>query len=177
MIDIHTHLIPNVDDGAKNFDIAFRAFEEAVDVGFTDIVLTSHYISNSVETDSNKLVLEKEKLQKEIKDKNINLKLYTGMEIYISDDLPKLIDEKKVLTLADSKYILIELPINNKIYFLDYIIGSLREKSLKIILAHPERYLVVKENPDIVEEFIEKGCLIQCNLGSILFKRYTKPEY
>ena len=66
MIDIHTHLIPNVDDGAKNFDIAFRAFEEAVDVGFTDIVLTSHYISNSVETDSNKLVLEKEKLQKEI---------------------------------------------------------------------------------------------------------------
>lgn len=168
MIDIHTHLIPNVDDGSKGVDVSINAFKEAIDAGFSDIILTSHYIPEYNETEPNRLVSEREKLQKKLEENNLNLKLHSGMEIYVSDNLSDLIDKKSVLTLDRSKYILIELPMNSKIYFLDFVIGSLFERGLKVILAHPERYLVVKDNPDLVEEYIQKGCLMQCNFGSIL---------
>ena len=168
MIDIHTHLIPNVDDGSKSLDMSFNSFEEAIDVGFTDIILTSHYIPEYNETVPDELISKKESLQKELEENNLNLKLHTGMEIYISDDLPEIIDEKKVLTLENSKYILVELPMNSKIQYLDFIISELQQRDLKIILAHPERYSFVKENPDVVEDYIQKGCLIQSNFGSIL---------
>ena len=168
MIDIHTHLIPNVDDGSDSLETSLNSFKEAIEAGLTDIILTSHYIPDYNETSPSELVSETKKLQKELDERNLNLKLHTGMEIYISDDLPKRVDEKQVLTLADSQYVLVELPMNTKIYFLDYVVESLLRKNLKVILAHPERYLIVKDDPDLVEDFIEKGCLIQCNFGSIL---------
>ena len=168
MVDIHTHLIPNVDDGSKSQDMSFNSFEEAIDVGFTDIILTSHYIPEYNETIPEELISKKESLQNEIDDKKMKLNLHTGMEIYISDDLPERFDEKKILTLNKSKYILVELPMNSKIQYLDFIISELQQRDLKVIIAHPERYLIVKENPDLVEDFIQKGCLIQSNYGSIL---------
>lgn len=168
MIDIHTHLIPNVDDGSKSIEMSMNSFKEAIDVGFTDIILTSHYIPEYNETISDELVSKREELEKELEEKNMKLNLHSGMEIYISDDLPEIYDEKKILTLENSRYILIELPMNSKVQYLDFIIGELLQRNLKVILAHPERYLFIKENPDKVEEYVEKGCLMQSNFGSIL---------
>ena len=115
MIDIHSHLIPNVDDGSKSIENTFEAFEEASNVGFTDIILTSHYKPDSFEPKPDELIFWKEKLQEILDNKNIGLKLYSGMEIYISEELPDLIEKGKILKLANSKYILIELPINSKV--------------------------------------------------------------
>lgn len=168
MIDIHTHLIPNVDDGSKNVETTFDIFNEAEQAGFTDIILTSHYITDYNETDKNELTFWKDSLQKILDEKDINLKLHSGMEIYISEEIEELIKEEKLLTLARSRYILMELPMNTTINYLDYIIYFLDSIGLKLIIAHPERYLYIQENPELVKKYIEKGCLIQCNYGSIL---------
>lgn len=168
MIDIHTHLIPNVDDGSKNIETTFEIFNEAQQAGFTDIILSSHYITNYYENDKNELVFWKDSLQKILDQKNINLQLHSGMEIYISEEIEELIKKEKLLTLAKSKYILMELPMNTMINYLDYIIYFLENIGLKLIIAHPERYAYVQENPTLVEKYIQKGCLVQCNFGSIL---------
>lgn len=170
MIDIHTHLIPNVDDGSKNVDITFKTFEEAQKVGFTDIILTSHYIPEYNETKKEELTFWKENLQEVLKSKNSNLKLHLGMEIYISENINEFIEQGKLLTLANSKYILMELPMNTTVNYLNYVIYFLESIGLKLIIAHPERYRNVQKTPDIVKEYIEKGCLMQCNYGSILGK-------
>ena len=168
MIDIHSHLIPNLDDGSKSIENTFEAFEEASNVGFTDIILTSHYKAEYYETKPVELTFWKDELQKILDSKQENLKLHSGMEIYISEALPDLIEKGKLLKLANSKYMLIELPINSKVNYLDYIIYYLETVGIKLILAHPERYRIVQEKPELIEEWVKKGCLIQCNFGSIL---------
>lgn len=176
MIDIHTHLIPNVDDGAKNVEITFKAFEEAKKVGFTDIILTSHYIPEYNETEKEELTFWKENLQEVLNNKNNELKLHSGMEVYISENVNELIEQQKLLTLANSKYILMELPMCATINYLDYVIYFLENIGLKLIIAHPERYRNVQENPNLVKEYVEKGCLMQCNYGSILGKYGKKSK-
>ena len=94
--------------------------------------------------------------------------LHSGMEIYISNKINELIKENKVLTLSDSRYMLIELPLSTTVNCLDYILYFLQSISIKPIIAHPERYKCVQEDPEIVQDYIDKGALIQCNYGSIL---------
>ncbi len=90
------------------------------------------------------------------------------MEIYISNQIEELMQKNKLLTLANSRYMLIELPIASNVQYLDYVIYYLEAKGIKTIIAHPERYKCVQKDPSIVEEYIEKGCLMQCNYGSIV---------
>lgn len=168
MIDIHSHLIPGVDDGSKSVEDTFIMFEEAEKVGFTDIILTSHYLTDYYETRPEELVFWKDKLQEALDKSNKNLKLHSGMEVYISEDIDKLIKENKLLMLVNSKYILIELPMATEVKYLEHIMYFLESMGIKFILAHPERYKSIQKDPSILEKYIEKGCLIQCNYGSIL---------
>lgn len=168
MVDIHSHLIPNVDDGSKSVEETFMLIKEADRTGITDIILTPHYIVNSYEQNANTLILLKDKLQQILDKDKINVKLHIGMEVYITDNLIDLLKQNKLLTLANSKYLLMELPLNTNVQYLDMVIFKLIENNIIPIIAHPERYKFVQEDPSKVRELIDSGCLIQSNIGSIL---------
>lgn len=168
MIDIHSHIIPNVDDGARSVEETFNILKEAQEAGFTDVILTSHFLLNYYETNAQELIFWKEKLQEVLKKQGIKINLHSGMEIYITNQMEELLENKKILTLANSRYMLIELPLATNVKYFDYVVYYLEAKGIKPIIAHPERYKCVQKDPDIVEEYIEKGCLIQCNYGSIV---------
>ena len=164
MIDLHSHIIPNVDDGSKTFDESIEILNEAKKVGFSDVILTSHFIPEYNETKIEELISLKEDLQKNCD----SIKLHSGMEVYITERIEKLLNNKKILTLAGSNYLLMELPLSNHVNYFEYVIYVLQSKNIIPIIAHPERYLEVQKNYKLVEEYIEKGCLIQCNYASIL---------
>lgn len=168
MIDIHSHIIPNVDDGARSVEETFNILKEAQEAGFTDVILTSHFLLNYYETNAQELIFWKEKLQEVLKKQGTKINLHSGMEIYITNQMEELLENKKILTLANSVYMLIELPLATNVKYFDYVVYYLEAKGIKPIIAHPERYKCVQKDPDIVEEYIEKGCLIQCNYGSIV---------
>lgn len=168
MIDIHSHIIPNVDDGARSVEETFNILKEAQEAGFTDVILTSHFLLNYYETNAQELIFWKEKLQEVLKKQGTKINLHSGMEIYITNQMEELLENKKILTLANSGYMLIELPLATNVKYFDYVVYYLEAKGIKPIIAHPERYKCVQKDPDIVEEYIEKGCLIQCNYGSIV---------
>ena len=168
MIDIHSHIIPNVDDGSKSIDETVKLIKEAVDAGFTDVILTSHYIPQGYETDAKELTIWREKLQDAITKENISLNLHTGMEVYITEEIVDSLEQGKLLTLANSKYLLIELPLNTKVQYLSDIIFRLINKNIVPIIPHPERYSIVQKDPSIVKSWINQGCMLQCNFGSIL---------
>ena len=168
MIDIHSHLIPNVEDGAKSPEETIELIKEAREAGITDIILTPHYIINSYEQNAETLILLKDKLQQIINSENIKVNLHIGMEVYITDNLVEILKQNKILTLAGSKYLLMELPLNTNVQYLDMVIFKLIENNIIPIIAHPERYKFVQEDPSKVRELIESGCLIQSNIGSIL---------
>ena len=168
MIDIHSHIIPNVDDGARSVEETFNILKEAQEAGFTDVILTSHFLLNYYETNAQELIFWKDKLQEVLKKQGTKINLHSGMEIYITNQMEELLENKKILTLANSRYMLIELPLATNVKYFDYVVYYLEAKGIKPIIAHPERYKCVQKDPDIVEEYIEKGCLIQCNYGSIV---------
>ena len=168
MIDIHSHIIPNVDDGARSVEETFNILKEAQEAGFTDVILTSHFLLNYYETNAQELIFWKEKLQEVLKKQGTKINLHSGMEIYITNQMEELLENKKILTLANSRYMLIELPLSSTVKNLDYVLYFLESISIKPIIAHPERYKCVQENPELVEEYINKGALIQCNYASIL---------
>lgn len=168
MYDIHCHILPGVDDGVKNLQDSLEMCKIAWEDGVNTIIATPHYIDKESEIDPLHLLDKVDSLNREIKGKSFGLNILPGMEIFIAPDLAKLYEDGKIITLNMKRYMLIEFPLYNSLptYLFDMIF-SLELKEVTPVIAHPERCNVIIENPGILYRFIEKGCIIQVNAGSI----------
>lgn len=167
MIDIHSHIIPKIDDGSKSMEESYKMFEAAMKAGFTDIIATPHYIEEHYEVNVVKTHAIVEAMNRVIKEKGLQIKIHPGNEIYITQNIVKLIEDKKASTLANSKYILFELPMNNIINYLEDAIFKIKASGLIPVIAHPERYRYIQKNTNFVGELIKNGVLFQANFSSI----------
>ena len=169
MIDFHSHILPNIDDGSTSIGETINLIREASQVGFTGIISTSHYIQGYYEfncQDRKKLL---EFVEKKITENNIqNVKLYLGSEIYFSPEIEELIKSGKASTINNTRYVLFELPMNTKPLFVKEVVYKLIENGYIPIIAHPERYSYVQEDIKYAEELARIGALFQSNYGSII---------
>ena len=168
MIDIHTHIIPNIDDGSKSVEETFNLMKEAEEAGFTDIILTPHYITNYYETPGSEVKFWTESLQNIINQKGLEIQLHSGMEIYIFEELGELLRSGQIITLANSNYVLIEFPMSTTMRNVEQILFVIRNMGYKVIIAHPERYKYIQDNIEYAMQLVEEGCLLQSNYGSIV---------
>lgn len=169
MIDIHSHLLFGVDDGSRTLEESVHVIKKLSEVGYTDIILTPHYINDStyVSTREENLDVLK-RLKVGLIRNNVDVNLYLGNEIYIDSEIANLLKNNIISSLNDTKYLLIELPMSgeNEIYydiFLDLI-----NMGYKVILAHPERYISFQKDFNKIYELKELGVLLQSNIGSVL---------
>ena len=170
MIDIHSHLIPGVDDGSQSFEESLFLLKQAEQDGVTELITTPHFMKNGeFRMKAPELVQRFNELKQAYKGP---IKLHLGNELYIHPDLPELLEKGEVLTLAESETILVEFPFQN---YRDEYDEILYELSLKyrIIIAHPERYRYVQEDPNFCLRWLNEGYLLQANQNS-LFKKETK---
>lgn len=168
MIDIHSHIIPQADDGSKSLDETFKMIKEAENAGFTDIISTSHYIEDHYELNKIDRQAWVNALNEGIKKQDININLYTGAEIFISENMCENIKNDIICTLNNSRYVLFELPMNTKVMYLNEVIFNLISMNLIPIIAHPERYSFVQQDPNILIDYIEMGVLFQGNYASTI---------
>lgn len=167
MKDLHTHILPGIDDGAKSLEESIDILKKAFQNGVTDIVLTPHYIKDSIYSTNNKEKIKlMNQLKQEIKKQNLKLNLFLGNEIYIDEDITSLM-ETEASTINNSKYILMELPLNTKYLLLDEVLFQLKQKKLIPIIAHPERYSAYYKDFDFFARLQKNGCLFQGNIGSL----------
>ncbi len=162
MIDFHSHILPNIDDGSRSLNETIHILKEAQKAGFTKIISTSHYIDGYYEANED----QRAKLLNEVKENFQGMELYLGNEIYITNQMTDLLSEKKASTINNSKYVLFELPMNTKAMDVKEVVFRLMEKGYVPIIAHPERYKYVKENIEYVRELADMGVLFQSNYGS-----------
>lgn len=165
MIDFHSHILPGIDDGAKNLEQSIAMVNEAKKVGFTKIISTSHYMENYYECN--------EKNRKELLEqvqKNVNgIELCLGNEIYITNNIIELLQNGQASSINGTKYVLFEFPLITTRPMNDKeVIYRLVENGYIPIIAHPERYPFIQENPDYLFELEEMGALFQANYGSII---------
>ena len=176
MIDFHSHLLPNVDDGSKSVEETFELLEEAKNAGFEGVISTSHYMEGYYEVDVAERKVWVNALSESLYKKNIDLKLYLGNEIYLTENLINLLENGKATSINNSNYVLFEFPLNSKPMNMYDIIYDMLEYKLIPILAHPERYSFVQKEPELVYDLIQKGVLMQSNFGSIIGRYGEKAE-
>ena len=168
MIDFHSHILPNIDDGSRSIEETFNLIKEAKNVGFDAIVSTSHYMENYYETNVPEREVWINAIYENLQVKNINIRLYLGNEIYLTENIIKLLEEGKASTINDTSYVLFEMPLNAEPLNLYDIVYEMMQCKLVPILAHPERYSFVQKDPELIYDLIQKGVLMQANYGSII---------
>lgn len=168
MIDIHCHILNNMDDGAKDIEQSLRMCKIAEQNGINHIVATPHI--NTVDNIESFLAVRDERLgalRKQLGLRGIKINLYPGAEVYVDDDV-YFANNLKRLSINGSKYILVEFSFREmnvkKIFgYLDEIV----EMGLVPIIAHPERYEIFQFDYDAVNELTRRGAIFQINASSL----------
>ena len=168
MIDLHAHIINDVDDGAETIEDSIKILKEAEKAGFNKIILTPHYMEDYFEIQKDEIKAKIKELQEIASKEKINIELYQGNEIYITNQIVKLLEDEKASSINNSRYVLIEFPMNEQPANLLEVIYKLIENNKVPIVAHPERYNYVQKDPNKLKELIELGVLFQANYGSII---------
>ena len=176
MIDFHAHILPNVDDGSQSLEETFNLINEAKEAGFEAIISTSHYMEGYYEVQNEEKSTWINELNKKLQEQKINIELYIGNEIYLTENIIKLLEEDKASTINNTSYVLFELPLNAKPIDLEKLVFKMTSNKLVPVLAHAERYLFIQKDPNIIKQLIELGVLIQCNFASFIGMYGSKAE-
>ena len=171
MIDIHCHLLFNIDDGSRSIEESISILKSLKEIGYSDIIITPHYIKDS-KYNSNKKNNFKllNKLEKELDKEMVKINLYLGNEIYIDDDIIGLLKNNEISSLNGSNYLLIELPMSGEYDNYIEIFKDLINNNYRVILAHPERYYSFQKDFNKIIELESIGVLYQSNIESIIGK-------
>lgn len=168
MIDFHSHIIPGVDDGSKSVEETFELIKEAESVGFDSIISTSHYIENYYESPVEERQEWINALSGALKKENINVNLYLGNEVYFSENIINLLNENQIAKMNNSRYMLFEFAMNVKPINVYDVIYEMLQHNIVPILAHPERYRFVQQDPSLIYDLLDTGVLMQSNFASII---------
>ena len=166
MIDIHTHILPGLDDGSTNEKESMEMIQMAESQGITTIIGTPHY-SHHFQNNRKKVAEAYEKLMCHMKSEGYcSVQIYMGQEILYSEDIPEMLARGELMTLAGSRYVLVEfLPFESysKIF---RAAGMIAMAGYQMILAHTERYECLR-NQEKIQELLEAGVKLQMNCRPI----------
>lgn len=169
MIDIHSHIIPDVDDGSSSFEESIKMLKIAWEDGVKAIVATPHIFGHSSRIKNiEKLHHTFEELKKKAADHHIKIEILPGAEVFFVSDLKeKLITYRNFLTINNSDYFLLEFPPDivfpgSKEYILDIV-----DNGFIPIICHPERNLIFQQNPLLLYQLLQTEALAQIDAGSI----------
>lgn len=175
MTDIHAHILPGLDDGAQDMGTAIAMAELAESGGVTAIVATPH--SNLDRGFPNYwdegLRHSLSAFRQALREAGTAVTVYDGMEIFGTPDVPKKLEEGKLITLGGSRYPLIEFPFQGYARQAAQVLKDLVDMGYRPVVAHPERYAYVQEHPEMLNGWLDMGCLLQVNKGS-LFGRFGR---
>ncbi len=166
MVDIHCHILPCIDDGAKSIEDSLLMAREAASEGIHTIIATPHL--NSQYDNRKQLILTKVgELNQALKDAKIDVKILPGQEPRIYGEIIEDIEKDEIQTLNDSQYIFIEFPSNHVPRYTEKLLFDLQIKGLTPIIVHPERNSELIERPEVLYRLVEKGALTQVTASSL----------
>jgi protein-tyrosine phosphatase len=167
MIDIHSHLLPGMDDGAQNADESISIAQAAYNAGFQTIVATPHVATSKEFESFGRITARIHDLQLLLDANGLPINILPGAEVFPSDLLIPALSGGNPPSIAESSYILIGLPLLSTPINLGQVLFEAQSRGFRPVLAHPERVIDVQQNPDSLLQYLERGILLQLNAGSI----------
>jgi len=167
MIDLHCHILPNLDDGPTSWTTTLNMCRKASSFGIHTIVATPH-VQNGIYNNTCQKIEEKvEILNQKLKDNNILLQILSGSEIHVGADIIEKLKKHEFLSLNKSKYILLEFPHDQVPVNIDNILFQIQIMGFIPIIAHVERNLKIQKKPELLYQLIQKGVLAQITASSL----------
>ena len=167
-VDLHSHILPGVDDGSRNMDETVRMLHIAYNEGIRTIFATPHYMAGAKNRPVDQLRAICDEVQKEAAKIDPNMRILLGNEIYYSESVLEAIQSGAALTLAGSRYVLIEFSPKEMFNNMFRALSGLISGGYLPIVAHMERYGCLHRNKDRTEELISLGCYLQMNCSSLI---------
>lgn len=169
MIDMHTHILPNIDDGSPSVEISVKMLRSLSEQGVKKVIFTPHFYAyrTDVETFVEKRQKALEELLDALKENPVDISLYLGAEVLYFDDVWT-IDNLDALTIEGTKYIMIEMPFSKWTDTMLEKISRLISKGYIPIIAHIDRYISKQKGLFYFYQLAEQGALLQINNPSLL---------
>ncbi|GAB3264915.1 capsular polysaccharide biosynthesis protein [Larkinella harenae] len=166
-VDIHSHLIPGIDDGVPDMETALTCLRSFEELGYKKIITTPHVLRDYYPNTSESIRQGLAELRQAVAETDLTIQVEAAAEYLIDDHFVTLLETNDLLTFGPN-YLLIELSFANAPLNLDEIIFQIQTKGYRPILAHPERYGYLRDQTERLQQLKEKGCLFQLNLLSLM---------
>ncbi|OHR74238.1 tyrosine protein phosphatase [Bacillus sp. HMSC76G11] len=167
MIDIHSHILPKVDDGADSFEEAIQIAKSAVNEGITTIIATPHHQNGKYINEKQNIIKKVEELNLLLNKENVPLTVLPGQETRLHGELLSELKNDLILPLNHTNYVFIELPSGHVPRYTEQMLFDIQMKGLTPIIVHPERNSEIIENPELLYKLVSKGALTQITASSI----------
>lgn len=167
-VDMHSHLIPAIDDGSQNVESSLLMLRKLSELGYKKVITTPHimkdFYPNSMENIRNGLI----ELNSELKKNNVDILVEVAAEYYIDKHFEDLLESDEILCFGSKRYVLIELSFVSPAPNFESIVFTMLTKGYTPILAHPERYNYWADNKNLYSHLKDIGCNLQVNIPSLL---------
>lgn len=172
--DIHSHLLPQLDDGVKSLEESGQLIRQFIDLGYKKIITTPHVMNDFYRNESEDIIAKLESLRLYLKNENINIPIEAAAEYYLDESLIERINKGERLLTFGNNYLLFETNFLTEPFQLKEFIFSVTTLGYKPVLAHPERYQYLVNDFEKVVDLKNRGVLFQINIPSII-GAYSKP--
>lgn len=162
--DIHSHLIPGIDDGARDMEESITLLKKMEGLGYKKIITTPHIMLDAYRNTPKNILEGLQALRSAAKEENINIDIDAAAEYYLDDGFYNQLKDQDILTVGD--YLLVETSYVSKPLQFDEMIFEIQAAGFKPMLAHPERYRYIKDPKSEYKAMKEKGIYFQVNLNS-----------
>lgn len=169
MVDIHCHILPEVDDGAWDMEAAVDMAKIARDSGVKKIITTPHFKGEPKSLEAVGFLMHQRRLlQSRLKREKIEVELLPGAEVLCVPQTMELAQTGRLPTLGTGRYVLTEFYFDASAGFMDETLHGLRQMGYLPVVAHPERYGAVQRDPELAARWFHRGIVLQINKGSVL---------
>lgn len=168
MIDIHTHILPGIDDGAQTEADSIEMAKVAVEQGIHTIIATPHHKNGSYDNARESILTYTEILNELFKSEDLPLTLLAGQETRINGEMIEGLENGEILPLNNTKYVFVEFSSTHIPRFSRQVLFDIQVAGYTPIIVHPERNQDLMEHPDRLYDFVRKGALTQITAGSLI---------
>ncbi len=165
--DMHSHLIPAIDDGAPDLDASLQLVKGMIGLGYKKLITTPHVLWDMYKNTRDSILSGFEKLQEAVTRENLPVSLGVAAEYFLDDHVMGLLKKQEPLLAISRNKILVEFSMAHPPLGLKAIVFEMQMQGYQPVIAHPERYAYLERSKDFFDELKYMGCLFQCNILSL----------
>lgn len=166
-VDIHSHLLPRLDDGVQSYEESEDVILHFKKLGYRKLITTPHVMSDAYKNTTEKILARLDKLRVYLENQEIDMQIEAAAEYYLDEQVYQMVEKNEEMLTFGKNFLLFETNFLNEPFNMKEFIFLATTKGYKPVLAHPERYLYLQNNLEKAEDLLDRGVLFQMNISSI----------